>query len=62
MINYDALYFVVYAVEAIRCERVCRGKLQYLIKWRDYDEKKNSWEPACNILDDRLVALWQNQQ
>lgn len=58
---YDVVHFVVYAVEAIRGERSVKGKLQYLIKWYDYNKEKNSWEPACNLMDGRLIELWDNQ-
>jgi len=51
----------VYAVEAIRGARVRRGKPEYLIKWREYSEANNLWEPASNILDTNLLALWNTK-
>ncbi|KAI4353864.1 hypothetical protein L6164_002787 [Bauhinia variegata] len=38
-----------YLVEAIRCKRVINGKKQYKIKWRDYPETDNTWEPLKNL-------------
>lgn len=36
---------VPYEVEAIRAFKVSRGVRQYLIKWKDYAESDNTWEP-----------------
>jgi hypothetical protein len=38
-----------YEVEEIIDARLWRNQKQYLIKWRDYPESDNSWEPLKNI-------------
>ncbi|KAL2319340.1 hypothetical protein Fmac_028309 [Flemingia macrophylla] len=38
-----------YEVEAIRRKRVRKGQLQYYIKWRDWPETANTWEPPENL-------------
>lgn len=52
----------VFTVEAIRGARTRRGKPEYLIKWRDYGEEMNTWEPQTNILDDNLLSLWKTNK
>jgi hypothetical protein len=49
-------------VEAIRGTPVRRGKPEYFIKWWDYAEEYNAWEPKDNILDENLLALWNTSQ
>ena len=39
-----------FRVEKILSERTVRGEKQYLIKWKGYSKKYNSWEPAGNII------------
>jgi hypothetical protein len=36
-----------FKVECVEDFRVFRWQLQYLVKWKDYDEM--SWEPATNV-------------
>lgn len=38
-----------YEVEEILAERTRRGKRQYLIKWKGYDDSENTWEPEQNL-------------
>merc|ERR1712156_1086653 len=38
-----------YEVEAIVDKRKRRGKIQYLVKWKGWDEKDNSWEVEDNL-------------
>lgn len=38
-----------YEVESILDARIYRNKFQYLIKWKGYSDKDNSWEPAANV-------------
>ncbi len=38
-----------YLVEAIRDCRIIDGKKQYYVKWEDYDESQNTWEPMKNL-------------
>ncbi|KAA8520325.1 hypothetical protein F0562_014581 [Nyssa sinensis] len=38
-----------YEIEAVRKKRVRKGEVQYLIKWRDWPETANTWEPLENL-------------
>ncbi|XP_054781090.1 chromo domain-containing protein LHP1 [Prosopis cineraria] len=38
-----------FEIEAIRRRRVRKGQLEYLIKWRDWPETANTWEPPENL-------------
>lgn len=38
-----------YEVEAIRDRRVRDGKIQYLIKWKNWPEISNTWEDESNL-------------
>ncbi|XP_027354750.1 chromo domain protein LHP1-like [Abrus precatorius] len=38
-----------YEIETIRRKRVRKGQLQYLIKWREWPETANTWEPLENL-------------
>lgn len=50
-----------YSVERLlfyRLRKVGRKTVkEYLIKWRGYDDKHNSWEPESNITDDALAMF-----
>lgn len=53
-----------YVVEAILNHRRHRGKLQYLVKWRGYDD--TNWEDCaavddCSALDDYFIELGTRQ-
>ena len=37
----------LYEVEKIVARR--KGNVEYLVKWRGYDEEDNSWEPVENL-------------
>ena len=41
-----------YEVAEILDSRRRRGRVQYLIHWRDYANEDNSWEPATTIIED----------
>ncbi|KAF9799378.1 hypothetical protein IEO21_10571 [Rhodonia placenta] len=38
-----------YEVERIKDSRIFQRQLQYLVKWKGYDDSHTSWEPACNV-------------
>ena len=40
---------VDYEVESIIDTRIERGKIQYLIKWKHYDDSENTWEPMHHL-------------
>ena len=37
-----------YVVEEILDSRLCRNKLEFLVKWEGYTDENNSWEPEDN--------------
>ncbi|XP_077980312.1 uncharacterized protein LOC144435597 [Glandiceps talaboti] len=56
----SALGEQVFAVEKILKKRYRRGNIEYLVKWKDWPDKFNSWEPRDNILDQRLIFEFHN--
>ncbi|KAK1163800.1 E3 SUMO-protein ligase CBX4-like [Acipenser oxyrinchus oxyrinchus] len=52
----------VFAVESIEKKRVRKGRVEYLVKWRGWSPKYNTWEPEENILDPRLLIAFQNRE
>ena len=38
-----------YEVDTIVDSRIYKGKLQYLVHWKGYDESKRTWEPVSNL-------------
>ncbi|CAB3401654.1 unnamed protein product [Caenorhabditis bovis] len=52
----------VFAVEELLKSRKVKGKLQYLVKWQGWSSKHNTWEPAENVLDHRLVEAFEAKQ
>ncbi|XP_069940739.1 chromobox protein homolog 7 isoform X2 [Cherax quadricarinatus] len=49
----------VYAAECIQKKRVRRGRVEYLVKWKGWSNKHNTWEPIENILDVRLLEAFE---
>jgi hypothetical protein len=47
-----------YEVEEVLNKRVIEGKVEYLLKWRGYSSKYNSWEPlelmSCDLMVDEF--------
>ncbi|GCC25230.1 hypothetical protein chiPu_0003638 [Chiloscyllium punctatum] len=52
----------VFAVESIEKKRIRKGKVEYLVKWRGWSPKYNTWEPEENILDPRLLLAFQHRE
>ena len=46
----------VYEVESILDSRHHRGRLEYLIQWKEYGPEHNSWEPLRNLNAPRLIT------
>ena len=45
-----------YEVEYIVASRVYKGKLQYLVYWKGYEEHERTWEPSPNLKSAPLVV------
>ncbi|KAF4080303.1 hypothetical protein AMELA_G00168760 [Ameiurus melas] len=52
----------VFAVESIEKKRIRKGRFEYLVKWRGWSPKYNTWEPEENILDPRLLVAFQHRE
>nr|XP_040033054.1 chromobox protein homolog 2-like isoform X3 [Gasterosteus aculeatus aculeatus] len=52
----------VFDAECILSKRPRKGKSEYLVKWRGWSSKHNSWEPEENILDPRLLAAFHKRE
>ncbi|XP_059414996.1 chromobox protein homolog 2-like [Carassius carassius] len=52
----------VFDAECILNKRMKKGKLEYLVKWRGWSSKHNSWEPQENLLDPRLLAAFNKRE
>lgn len=49
----------VYAAEELKQKRIRKGKVEYLVKWKGWSNKHNTWEPERHILDTRLVQNFE---
>uniref|UniRef100_A0A0A1X322 Polycomb group protein Pc n=1 Tax=Zeugodacus cucurbitae TaxID=28588 RepID=A0A0A1X322_ZEUCU len=49
----------VYAAERIIQKRVRKGVLEYRVKWKGWNQRYNTWEPEVNILDRRLIEIYE---
>ncbi|CAM4654653.1 unnamed protein product [Leuciscus chuanchicus] len=52
----------VFAAESILKSRVRKGHIEYLVKWKGWALKHSTWEPEENILDDRLIAAFEQKE
>ncbi|XP_026172141.1 chromobox protein homolog 2-like [Mastacembelus armatus] len=52
----------VFDAECILSKRPRKGKFEYLVKWRGWSSKHNSWEPEENILDPRLLTAFHKRE
>ncbi|XP_038066268.1 uncharacterized protein LOC119736299 [Patiria miniata] len=60
----DSLHHMgpVYIADSIRKTRRRKGGLEYLVKWKGWPTKFNTWEPEENILDVTLIKLFQQRK
>uniref|UniRef100_A0A4W5K7D7 Chromobox homolog 8a (Pc class homolog, Drosophila) n=1 Tax=Hucho hucho TaxID=62062 RepID=A0A4W5K7D7_9TELE len=52
----------VFAAESIIKQRIRRGRMEYLVKWKGWSKKYSTWEPEENILDARLFAAFEERE
>lgn len=50
-----------YTVEKIISHKGAKGKEKYFVKWKNYADKHNTWEPAENFHDKKLLRkYWES--
>ncbi|XP_013110678.2 polycomb group protein Pc [Stomoxys calcitrans] len=49
----------VYAAERIIQKRIRKGVVEYRVKWKGWNQRYNTWEPEVNILDRRLIDIYE---
>lgn len=52
----------VFTAECIQKKRIRKGRVEYLIKWKGWSQKHNTWEPEENIFDFRLIDAFEASQ
>ncbi|XP_053575659.1 aldo-keto reductase family 1 member B1-like [Bombina bombina] len=53
--------FLEYEVESLVDSRISRGELQYLVRWKNYTEEDDTWEPSSNLSAPKLVARFHRR-
>ncbi|KAG5678650.1 hypothetical protein PVAND_008306 [Polypedilum vanderplanki] len=49
-----------YEVEAVVGKRITiEGKIEYLLKWKNYSNKSNTWEPSENLNCTKLIRNYE---
>lgn len=52
-----------YKVEKIVDKRYdAKGNIEYLLKWADYDDKDNTWEPVSNLDCAGLIEAFEAER
>ncbi|XP_049781943.1 polycomb group protein Pc-like [Schistocerca cancellata] len=52
----------VYAAERIMRKRLRKGRVEYFVKWKGWSQRHSTWEPEENILDRRLIEIFEQSQ
>ncbi|THD23310.1 putative Polycomb group protein Pc [Fasciola hepatica] len=52
----------VYRVERLVAKRTRSNRVEYLVKWKNWSEAHNTWEPEKNILDRRLIDSFERRE
>lgn len=53
----------IYEVDSVMDHRGESGHYEYLVHWKNYGEEDDSWEPAANFLDNKVIQdYWKKQQ
>ncbi|TNN14743.1 Chromobox protein 8 [Schistosoma japonicum] len=52
----------VYRVEHLVGKRIRGNRVEYLVKWKNWSDAHNTWEPEKNILDKRLIESFEKRE
>merc|ERR1711971_475816 len=53
---------MVFAAERLTKKRLKAGRKEYLVKWKGWSPKCSTWEPEENILDPRLIKVFEDNE
>ena len=53
---------MIFTVEKIVDYEVRMDGPYYKVKWKNWDDTYNSWEPAHNILDEKVIRAYHEKE
>merc|ERR1711963_513199 len=53
---------MVFAAERLTKKRLKGGRKEDLVKWKGWSPKYSTWEPEENILDPRLIKVFEDNE
>lgn len=53
---------MIFTVEKIVAHEERIDGHYYLVKWKNWDDTYNSWEPAHNILDEKIIRAYHEKE
>ena len=63
IINMDANTGTTFIIERIVDVRKTKnGKYEYIVKWKNYGDKENTWEPESSFIDKTLLRKFHERQ